>query len=134
MLTEAPCTHLTVDCGFGPELVAGWNVATPLYQSVAVLRVDRASWVPAAPLSTYSRSAVPVLVWVPMVKVWPWVEPGVTVPGLPPVTMPPTTRSPAATVLVGPESTVALLAWAAATWSRAPVVAIPENSEAAPCR
>ena len=49
----------------------------------------------------------------------------VTLPGEPPVRMPPTTSSPAPTEPVDPESTVMLFPLATATWSRAPDVATP---------
>ena len=93
--------------GGGTE--AGTNVATAACQSVAELNVARASWVPAVLPSTYSRSADPALVCVPIVKGWPWEVPGVTVPGCPPVMMPPTTSSPAPAGPVAPESTEVLL-------------------------
>ena len=79
-------------------------------------------------------SAEPELVWARRVKGWACEEPGVTVPGAPPVMMPPTTSSPAPTGAVGPESTVVLFPLAAATWSRAPAVATPLYSETAPWR
>ena len=41
---------------------AVWKVATTAYQSVAEANVARASWVPAAPTSTSSRSTEPALV------------------------------------------------------------------------
>ena len=69
-----------------------------------------------------------------MTNGWPWDDPGVTVPGCPPVTMPPTTSSPAPTAAVAPVATDALLPLAAAAWSKAPLVATPENSETAPWR
>lgn len=57
-----------------------------------------------------------------------------TVPGEPPVRMLPTTRSPAPTDPVAPESTDVLLPRATASWSMAPDVATPLYSPAAPCR
>ena len=46
-------------------------------------------------------SAEPELVWARRVKGWACEEPGVTVPGAPPVMMPPTTSSPAPTASGG---------------------------------
>ena len=102
-----------------------WNVATTAYQSVAVLSVARASCVPAAPDRMSSRLDEPPLLCARRVKFWPCEDPGVTVPGEPPVRMPPTTSSPAPIDPVGPESTVVLLPLATATWSTAPTVATP---------
>ncbi len=110
------------------------NTATPAYQSVAELKLAVAVWGPAALARTYSRSEEPALVWVPMVKGRPAELPGVTVPGWPPVMMPPTTSSPLPTEAVAPELTELLFPLAAAVWSSAPLVAMPENSETAPCR
>ena len=86
-----------------------WNVATTAYQSVAVLNVARASCAPAALDRMSSRLADWPLVCVSMVKFWPCEDPAVTVPGEPPVMIPPTTSSPAPTEPVGPESTAVLL-------------------------
>ena len=69
-----------------------------------------------------------------MVNAWPAEDPGVTVPGDPPVMIPPMTSSPAPTDPVAPESTVALFPLATANWSRAPEVATPPYSPTAPCR
>src|SRR6266702_3516930 len=60
--------------------------------------------------------------------------PAVTLPGEPPVTMPPTTSSPAPTAGVEPELGVALLPLAATAWSRAALVATPLYSPAAASR
>ena len=69
-----------------------------------------------------------------MVNGWPAEDPGVTVPGDPPVMIPPTTSSPAPTDPVAPESTDALFPWVATAWSSAPEVATPPYSLTAPCR
>ena len=102
-----------------------WNVATTVYQSVALLKVARASCAPAALDKMSSAFADWPLVCASMVKFWPCEAPGVTVPGDPPVMMPPKTSSPAPTDAVAPESTVVLFPLATANWSRAPAVATP---------
>ena len=111
-----------------------WNTPTAAYQSVAVLKVARASWAPDALAAMSSMSAEPELVWARRVNCWACEEPGVTVPGDPPVMMPPITSSPAPTGAVGPESTAVPVPLAAATWSRAPAVATPLYSDTAPWR
>src|SRR5216110_217870 len=64
-----------------PGTVAGLNTPATMYQGVEVGNVNPACCWPAALFRMSSKPSAPEADWARLMKVTPWLEPGVNVPG-----------------------------------------------------
>ena len=111
----------------GPDGLAGrgWRTAHTAYQSVEEARVAVPCWAPAALDVMSSSKQDPFDVCARGVYGTPWLLPGVTEPGEPPVTTAANTSSPAPTAAVAPLSTAVPRSRAEAISSSEPARATP---------